>query len=213
MIKKSWFLLIGLYMNMMHPAIDDINIFVETLPLRRAPLFVFVTGASGAGKTHLTNVLEQQLDPHFFHVVYFDTIGVPSVKEMIEQWGSCEQWQEATTHQWIAKLATIEKPVVILEGQFNPQFVLDACKKQAVEQFLLFVVHADRSVREKRLLENRLQPELINDDMNNWAEFLKVKSLELGGTLIDTTASDIDQNISGMMGKIKQTLINAVWPS
>jgi GNAT superfamily N-acetyltransferase len=55
-------------------------------------LFIFITGASGSGKTYLTQALERVLDPTFVRVEYFDRIGVPSFEDMIKEYGSCEKW-------------------------------------------------------------------------------------------------------------------------
>ena len=156
------------------------------------PLFVFLTGASGSGKTFFANALEKNLDSRYAHVAYFDQIGVPSVETMIHDYGSCEGWQEAMTYTWFEKLAQMkDKKIIIFEGQYNPQFIVNACKKYGITNYLLIVIHAKKVVREQRLLKQRQQPELINDTMNNWAEFLKEKTQMLGGAIIDTSDSDV----------------------
>ncbi|MEK6733730.1 MAG: acetyltransferase, partial [Pseudomonadota bacterium] len=74
-----------------------------------------------------------------------------------------------------------DKKYIFLEGSFNPEFI------KLKGSYLLICVHADRSVREQRLL-NRKQPELASQDMENFALSLKQKTLELGGTIIDSSA-------------------------
>jgi broad-specificity NMP kinase len=119
-----------------------------------------MTGASGAGKTFLAQRLEKELEQQCIYVAYFDSIGVPSVDEMIEKYGSCERWQEAMTHKWVCTLALKkDKPIVLLERQFNPQFIIDACKKNSINNLVLFVVHVEKNIREERLVELRMQPE------------------------------------------------------
>lgn len=159
--------------------------------------FVFITGASGAGKTTLTKKLENELDSNDWIVNYFDSIGVPSVDVMVNEFGSCEKWQEWATHSWIEKLATLsENKNVILEGQFNPKFAIDALEKLNILNYVFICVHSNRAIREKRLIENRNQPELVNEDMDNWAEFLKKKTLEIGGEIIDTSDSDLYKSVN-----------------
>lgn len=99
---------------------QQLNTFLQSdSPLLSTPLFVFITGASGAGKSYLTQALERKLDSKLVRVEYFDHIGVPSSEEMIKEYGSGEKWQELMTHQWVQQLVSEkDKKVVILEGQF-----------------------------------------------------------------------------------------------
>lgn len=99
------------------------------------------------------------------------------------------------------------KAVVILERQCNPEFALGACKKYGIARYIFIVIHAERSIRERRLIEQRKQPELVNETMNNWAEVLKRKTLELGGIVIDTSASDVQYNLNEIASAIKGALI------
>ena len=61
------------------------------------------------------------------------------------------------THRWIDNLKKItDKEYVFLEGSFDLEFIkLD-------NNYLLICVHADREIRERRLL-NRKQSELANE--------------------------------------------------
>lgn len=48
------------------------------------PLIVLITGASGSGKTSVTQVLEQKFSKKTTSLYYFDEIGIPSTTKMIE---------------------------------------------------------------------------------------------------------------------------------
>lgn len=73
--------------------IHDLNLFLQNNPqLNNQPLFVFITGASGVGKSYLAHALERELDPNFCTVAYFDlSMGVPPEEEMIARYGSGEK--------------------------------------------------------------------------------------------------------------------------
>lgn len=185
---------------------EDLNCFLKTLK-NTEPLFVFLTGASGAGKTFLATSLEKTLDPEFATVAFFDRIGVPSTEEMIRDFGSGEKWQKAMTHKWIERLASgPSKNIIILEGQFNPQFALDACKRLNIQNYILIDIHTDQNIRENRLTHNRKQPELANPTMENWAQFLKKKTEELGGTVLDNSESDLPATLNKVCYLIKEKL-------
>ncbi len=171
------------------------------------PLMVLLTGASGAGKSHLASALEKQLDLANAHVAYFDSIGIPDSEQMVSEYGSGEKWQEAKTHEWIADLAAKQdKALIVFEGQYNPKLALEGCKKAGVSNYILCVVHCDEAVREKRLSVNREQPELINEDMRNWARFLHAKTVELEGEVLDTSQSRVSENINALAALINRKL-------
>ena len=171
------------------------------------PLMVLLTGASGAGKTHLAYALEKQLDLAKAHVAYFDSIGIPDSEQMVLEYGSGDKWQEAKTHEWIADLgAKKDKALIVFEGQYNPKFALEGCKKAGVSNYILCVVHCDEAVREKRLSVNREQPELINEDMRNWARFLHAKTVELEVEVLDTSQSRVSENINALATLINRKL-------
>jgi hypothetical protein len=75
-----------------------------------------------------------------------------------------------------------------------------------VSNYILCVVHCDEAVREKRLSVNRDQPELINEDMRNWARFLHAKTVELEGEVLDTSQSRVSENINALAALINRKL-------
>src|ERR1700677_3303167 len=98
------------------------------------PFFVFLTGASGTGKTRIARALEQRLK--HVHVAYFDQMGIPPVQTMVSQCGSMENWQKASTFDWIEKLQkNADRPCVILEGSYNPEFAIQSCNELDIENY------------------------------------------------------------------------------
>lgn len=55
---------------------------------------IFITGASGVGKTTIVNELKKELEYKPEVALFnFDDIGVPSLKDMEEEYGSPSEWQ------------------------------------------------------------------------------------------------------------------------
>jgi adenylate kinase family enzyme len=189
------------------------SLILYTEPKRMTPLFIFITGASGAGKTTLLKALEKELPASQASVYYFDHVGVPSPEEMIEKRKAGERWQESTTHEWVEKLASLPpKKFLILEGSFNPDFALAALRKRGIKNYLFICLHADQKVREERLISLRLQPELANTDMENFAQFLRKKTIEIGGFVVDSTPSDIRETAHKILELISEREKNRPGP-
>lgn len=164
------------------------------------PLVALVTGASGAGKSHLVEEMERRFsgEPRV-GFRYFDCAGVPSAKEMEEQYGSGERWQEATTVEWVRQIAATEgKAVVVFEGSYRPEFALRACREHGVKRVLLVVVDVADDIRVDRLTRLRKQPELADEHMMNWARFLRNDTIARGGSVIDTSSSDVGRSVDDL---------------
>ncbi|MDH3649764.1 MAG: ATP-binding protein [Saprospiraceae bacterium] len=76
-------------------------------------MIVFLTGASGVGKTSIVEKLDQDFQNCGFTFHHFDSIEIPSAEEI----RSIKNWQETTTHEWIDRLVAREdKDVIVFEG-------------------------------------------------------------------------------------------------
>jgi adenylylsulfate kinase-like enzyme len=146
---------------------------------KHPPYIIFMTGASGAGKTTLLNALKNSPEYKQNICLHFDNIGVPSEKEMTKQYGSPSEWQRAMTHVWIEKINAEyqDTKFVIIEGQVNLDYIEEAFRNNNSNQYKMILVHCDKLVRHQRLNQNRNQPELVNDDLDKWADFLRKRQL------------------------------------
>jgi dephospho-CoA kinase len=146
----------------------------------------FIIGASGAGKTTAVKNIEKTNSNDFLYC-YFDSIGVPKEEEMIEKFGSGENWQKINTQNWVKKIkeSLAIKPA-ILDGQTMPSFVEEACKKNGVIAYEVILFDCSDEVRRQRLI-NRGHPELANDRMMNWARYLREESMSRNYKIIDNT--------------------------
>jgi uridine kinase len=166
------------------------------------PLIVVITGASGSGKTTVAKLLEQKFSKETTSLYYFDDIGIPSTTKMIEDHGSGEKWQQWATESWIERIHNINKEVIFLEGSFYPEFAVNKIKDLLITKYLLICLYVERNVREKRLIEERKQLELVTQDMENYAQDLNLRTINIGGIVINSTdksLSEIVQEITDLV--------------
>jgi dephospho-CoA kinase len=147
---------------------------------------IFITGASGAGKTTAAKILESQSTDFAFF--YFDAIGVPSAGEMNKQYGSGEEWQRHKTVEWVKRITAecLDRSPAVLDGQVRQSFIDEACRSAALTDYRIILFDCEDSVRRQRLLR-RGQLDLANDRMSNWARYLREQALLRNETIIDTT--------------------------
>ena len=148
---------------------------------------VVLTGASGAGKTAISDLIAAEHGADI-DIRFFDSIGVPPVEEMNALFGSPAGWQQAMTAEWMARIAGTMQPrrPVLFEGQMRIAFVVDAAAAMGLACHII-LVDCDDATRRHRLASDRNQPELANDDMMNWAAFLRREAQSAGCEILDTS--------------------------
>lgn len=163
------------------------------------PLVVLI-GASGAGKTTIARAIEDRFTGSV-DVFFFDRIGVPSPEQRIAEYGSGEGWQRAKTVEWMAKLAQVIKTgrKVVFEGQTRLAFLADGAAAAGGFTYLPILVDCDDKTRSKRLTVERGQPELANQDMMNWARYLRSEAKDKGHEILDTSLLSLDEAVSYVM--------------
>jgi len=153
---------------------------------------IFITGPSGVGKTTVTKHLQSRLasKASFY---FFDTIEIPSVKEMISKYGSQENFQKDATQRWLDRLITSKDNLMFFEGQYIPEFInFTKLVKHNIE-YKLICIFADRKIREERLIHLRSQPELANQDMENWQNALIAKTELLNGICLNSSEKTVEE--------------------
>lgn len=155
------------------------------------PYIIFLTGASGAGKTSLLNSISHDFPS--IDCFHFDSVGVPSEEEMIKSYGSPSEWQKAMTYYWVNRLTSeyIEKEFIVIEGQVNLAFIVSAFAQVNFSQYKIILVHCDDTKRHERLHTSRSQPDLVNKNMDNWANYLKKQAIDMNVAILDTTSMNI----------------------
>lgn len=149
---------------------------------------VFISGASGVGKTTLIEQLKQKYQNKPWSFLHFDSIGVPSVDDMIKFYGSPSGWQEAKTHEWINRLIhEYDEECIFFEGQVNLKFIQDGFNQHHFSNYKVILIDCSEEEMAHRLTHQRGQPELLTADMRNWLRYLRNQARELGIMTIDTT--------------------------
>jgi hypothetical protein len=164
---------------------------------RTAHRLLFVTGASGVGKTSTLRLFEQRR-PDIL-VRHFDGI-VPPLEAMIKEYGSGEEWQRQTTLEWVGRIKTeaLARAPVVLDGQARQAFVEEACSLASISNYRIILFDWEDAVRELRLI-GRGQPELTNSQMANWARYLRDQASRRGGPIIDTTRLTVEDAVNELL--------------
>ena len=155
----------------------------------------FLIGASGAGKTTASSLLENRIKDIKF--IYPDKeMTIPSKEEMIELFGSVENWQKDQTTKRVKRIKDefLNNQSVLIDTQSRFEFIKSACEENHIDNFKIILFDCEDSVRNQRLQE-RGQPHLINQDMNNWAKFLREDCKKNNCTIIDTTNLTINEMV------------------
>lgn len=133
----------------------------------------FIIGASGSGKTTTVKAIERMQLPDFT-ILYFDSIGVPSLEEMIKYYGGPEEWQKIKTAEWIGQIREkfLSSTNILFDGQTRPTFIEKGCISENIASYKVILLDCSDEERKRRLLV-RSQKELADENMMNWARYLR----------------------------------------
>ena len=187
------------------------NIDAGTTPDLALSPFVILTGASGVGKTSIAQKIEDQ---HPEITVYQgDRIGLPS-EEVMATYGPAEgpggPLQRGFALYWIGQIApslASGRPV-LLEAQCRLAFLREALQRHGIVHARVILVECDDGTRDARLMHERLQPELANQDMRNWSRFLHQEAVEAGYEILNTTDMPLEQSTARVLSYLKLPLMN-----
>ena len=75
----------------------------------------------------------------------------------------------------------------MIEGQVNLTYIETALRGLGFYRYQIILLHCENNIRHQRLTGERLQPELVNPEMDNWSQFLKSQAIEKNAVILDTT--------------------------
>lgn len=169
---------------------------------------VFITGASGVGKTTLLNNLkEKYANKTNWQFLKFDSIGIPSNEEMVRDFGSVENWQRQTTYDWIDKMVNNfpDKELIIMDGQANLEFIKTGFEQQNFSNSQIVLIDCEQDIMVKRLINERQQAWLASEAMKNWLKFLRNQAQSFNKPIINTSSISPDE----VVAKFKQILVDS----
>jgi adenylate kinase family enzyme len=152
-------------------------------------MIIFFTGACGAGKTTLTNHLQETLPPEEFEFFHTDDTPLPSNEEVerlyVDGW---QGWQKVYTRKWIDMLLPRnDDKTIIWDGQTNIDFLSLYLSDYRSDDYRIVLVECEEKEMMRRLIEDRNQPELACEDQANWRNQLHRQAKEKGLFILDST--------------------------
>ena len=165
---------------------------------------VVLIGASGSGKTTIARAVATRAGVAA-KVFHFDSIGVPSLEEMVRGYGSAEAWQRVKTNDWMLKLALeAEASVsVLFEGQTRFSFLAEGAVAAGGLAYVPILVDCDDDTRCRRLRFERKQSELASVEMLNWAQYLRRQARRGGHQILDTTALSLEDGVECVVARLR----------
>jgi len=148
----------------------------------------FITGSCGSGKSTLLAAVKAARPGLSAH--HTDSMGVPSVEEMIERFGSTDAWQAHRLGEWVARAAAAPG-LTVVDGQARPHAIFEAAREVGLGAVRVVLVDCGHAERRVRLLEQRRQPDLDVLDTYAWAAYLRGQADALGLEVIDTTGQTL----------------------
>lgn len=164
----------------------------------------FLIGASGSGKTTATKELERR-GLASFKILYFDSIGVPPIEKMEAKYGGPEEWQKTKTIEWvrIIKRDFLPNTHILFDGQTRPLFIEKACHENGIKEFEIILFDCSDDERKRRLVA-RGQENLADENMMNWARYLRKECQDRGYLIIDNTPMQIEETVSKLLAYLDE---------
>ena len=132
--------------------------------------------------------------------LYYDSSCSPSFEKMVADYGSMEGYQKALTLEWIKRIKLTYAPEtpVLFAGQSKISFIRAALEELGMTDAQIVLVDCDDESRKRRLTDDRKQPDLANDQMMNWAEFLRREKQRAGVMILDTSHQSVEESVAAI---------------
>jgi energy-coupling factor transporter ATP-binding protein EcfA2 len=174
--------------------------FVATISTQNNPSILVLTGASGAGKTTLLLKLAE------IGLGGVECINCDRVQMERPASGDPSDYQSAILQHWLNELWRRNNKVelAVLDTQIRPHRAIEVLGSAGVVNYEMVLVDCEPSVRNKRLLTERQQPELVTAQMDCWAAYLRGQADALGLTIIDTSSQLVEDSLEDLMSVVSK---------
>lgn len=160
----------------------------------------FLIGSSGAGKTTAAESIKAMNLPGLV-VCSSDSLPVPSVEDMIREFGSQDAWQMDSNYRWVKKIKDeyLETNDVLFDTQSRPAFIEEACVKNDISLYTIVLFDCSDEERKRRLIHERNQPDLANQQMMDWAKYLRERCVGENCVVLDNTLLVAKQSLDRLL--------------
>jgi hypothetical protein len=94
-------------------------------------------------------------------------------------------------------------PQLLFEGQTRFSFLAEGAAAAGVFAYAPLLVDCDDDTRSRRLVLERKQPELANEEMMNWARCLRNEAHARGCSILDTSARSLTDSVEWVMDRLE----------
>jgi hypothetical protein len=155
-------------------------------------------GASGSGKTSLLRALQASDSGQAFHFIYFDDIFTePAFNAMTTKFQG-EEWQRQATLEWCRRIGVTGEGVTLMDGQTRFSFLEEGCRGAGLAPARVILVDCDDGSRRQRL-GLRGQPELADQQMMDWAQWLRNDAVKNGLLIFDTSGKLFEESLTELV--------------
>jgi|SRR5687768_7568115 len=167
------------------------------------PVILVLTGASGAGKTTLMLKLDELRIPGV------EGFNCDRVLEEVRRSSDAKDLQANILRHWIAKLCRemTQIRLAVLDMQIAPHRALEVLTEAKISRSQIVFVDCDTAERNRRLCNERGQPELSNPQMDCWAAYLRGQADALYLPIIDTSQNSMTQGLKMLQTLVKELML------
>jgi shikimate kinase len=158
-------------------------------------MIIFLTGACGAGKTSLTKQLKATLSAEEYEFYHTDDTPLPSNDEVERLYANgWNGWQKVYTRKWVDLLMQSQtNKTIIWDGQTDINFLDLYLKDYKLTDYKIVLIECGPEEMFRRLIEERNQPELAQEQQLNWRKYLHRQAEERGLVILDSTGLRVEE--------------------